>query len=91
MNPMTRRLLYAYVSAYEKFSNLRLGKFYPLRILHYYLVTHFFHNPVTRVKEKIFFLHFDDKVISSEKKFSHWTWRDAAKVYIDNMKRGVVS
>ena len=73
---------------FEAFSGLHIGKFYPLRLLHYYLVAHFFKAPVATAGRKIFFLHFNDKVISSRILWRHSFEPDELKFMREKIKKG---
>jgi FkbM family methyltransferase len=68
---MQGKILYAYLRFFETCGGLRIGGVYPLRILHYWLVTHFFKAPAATSGGKVFFLHFNDRVISSRILWRH--------------------
>ena len=61
---MKKHLLSIYLNLIEFFSKFKIKQKYPAKLIHYFLVKHFFKFPVSKIRKKILFVHRKDSFIS---------------------------
>ena len=71
MSKIRKYFLLAYINLVDFLCQIKVGRIYPARYFHNYLVKHVFKFPFAAVKKNVFFVHNKDKVISSRIRWSH--------------------
>ena len=71
MGKIRKHFLLLYIDLIDSLYQIKVGRIYPARYFHNYLVKHVFKFPFAAVRGNVFFVHNKDNVISSRIRWSH--------------------
>ena len=71
MGKIRKYFLLLYINLVDFLCHIKVGRIYPARYFHNYLVKHVFKFPFAAVRGNVFFVHNKDNVISSRIRWSH--------------------